>query len=182
MNLLPQLETDDLALRPFTPGDARKVFAMSQEEGIRKWMPSQVYRDEAHAASVLATLAAQYRADIDLMTAPFVLGIELKSSGALVGHAGISPLQGGLEVGFAVERSQQGKGIATLAVRTLCEWAAMTCPGTRILGIAAQENNASQRVLMRSGFQRQAATEMLFQGREQPVVVFAYSAKIPPAI
>ncbi len=140
---------------------------------MRKWIPTQVYRDEAHAASTLAFLAAQCRADIDLTTSPCVLGIELKATGALVGHVGLSPLDGEVEVGFAVEHSQQGKGIATEAVRALCEWAAVKFPEIRIIGIAARENLASQRVLERSGFQRQSEKTMLFQGSYEPVVVFA---------
>ncbi len=48
------IETPSLTLRPFVSEDARKVFQMSQEEGLRVWLPSQVYQDEVHAASVLA--------------------------------------------------------------------------------------------------------------------------------
>jgi ribosomal-protein-alanine N-acetyltransferase len=176
-DVLPHLETSSLVLRPFTPRDARKVFELSQEDGMKKWVPSQVYGDEAHAASVLAFLAAQYRPDIELKTSPYVLGIELKTTGELVGHVGLSPLHGEVEIGFAVEQSQQRKGIATEAVHALCEWAAVKSPKTRILGITARENPASQRVLVRAGFQHQAETEMLFQGLEQPVLVFAYSSQ-----
>ncbi|NRF72120.1 GNAT family N-acetyltransferase [Aquincola sp. S2] len=164
-----------MVLRAFAPSDAPRIFALSQEDGMRKWLSNQVYRDEAHAASVLAFLAAQYRADIDLEASPYVLGIELKTTGELVGHVGLSPLRGEVEIGFAVAQAHQRKGIATAAVRALCEWAAEKAPTTRILGIAARQNSASQRVLVRAGFQRQAETEMLFQGIEQPVMVFAYA-------
>jgi [ribosomal protein S5]-alanine N-acetyltransferase len=166
-----------LVLRPFTPGDARKIFELSREDGMKKWIPSQVYRDEAHAASVLAFLAAQYRPDIDLETSPYVLGIEHRATGELVGHVGLSPLDGDVEIGFAVAQSQQRKGIATEAVQALCEWAAMNFPTTRVLGVTARENIASQGVLARVGFQRETETEMLFQGQQQPVVVFAYSSR-----
>lgn len=180
MDALPNLETALLRLRPFTPGDAPKLFAMSQETGMRKWLPSQVYRDEAHAAAVLASLVSHYRPDIDPRKSPFVLGIELKPTGALVGHVGLSPLHGEVEIGFAVEQSQQGKGIATQAVQLMCEWAAAKFPETPIQGIAALENRASQSVLERAGFRRHAEKVMLLQGTEQPVVVFAYSPHAAP--
>lgn len=170
--MFPRLETRSLLLRPFTPRDAPKIHELSREDGIRKWIPTQVYRDEAHAASALAFLASQCGSGIDLKTSPCVLGIELKATGALVGHVGLSPLDGEIEVGFAVGRSQQGKGFATEAVRALCEWAAVKFPEIRIIGIAARENLGSQRVLERSGFQRQPEKTMFFQGSNQPVVVF----------
>ena len=175
--MLPYLETQSLVLRPFTPLDTQKVYALSQEDGMKKWIPSQVYQDEVHAASVLAFLVSQYRTDVDPRTSPYVLGIELKTTNELVGHVGLSPLQGDVEVGFAVGQSQQRKGIATEAVHALSEWAAARYPETRILGITARENSASQRVLLRAGFERKAERTMLFQGLEQPVVVFAYSSQ-----
>jgi ribosomal-protein-alanine N-acetyltransferase len=177
--MFPRLETEFLFLRPFTPEDASKVFELSQEAGMRKWLPSQVYRDEAHAASVLAFLISQYRADIDPAVSPLVLGIELEGSGELVGHVGLSPLDGDIEVGFAVAQSHQRRGIATQAVRALCEWAARRFPQARILGIASRGNIASQEVLLRAGFEHATRRTMLFQGRQQPVEVFLYAAGRP---
>jgi len=45
-----------LLLRPFTLVDVPKVLTMSGEEGLRRWMPDQVYRDERHAAEVVRAL------------------------------------------------------------------------------------------------------------------------------
>ncbi len=151
------------------------MYELSQEDGMKQWIPNQVYRDEAHAASVLAFLISQYRADVDPRTSPYVLGIELRSTNELVGHVGLSPLFGDVEVGYAVQQSQQGKGIATEAVHALCEWAARKFPELCVLGITSLENRISQRVLIRAGFERQAGRTMLLQGLEQPVAVFAYS-------
>lgn len=173
------LESQSLALRPFTPLDAPKVFELSREAGVRRWLPSQVYRDEAHAASVLQFLVSQYRADLDPGTSPCVLGIELKATRELVGHVGLSPLEGNAEVGFAVQQSHQGRGIATEAVRALCQWADARFPHTRIVGVVARDNIASRRVLLRAGFEPGAERTMRFQGLEQPVVVFAYAPARP---
>lgn len=46
------IETASLTLRAFVPEDMPKAFQMSQEDAMRTWLPSQVYRDEAHAASI----------------------------------------------------------------------------------------------------------------------------------
>jgi len=173
------LETQSLVLRPFTRSDSRKMYELSQEDGMKRWIPSQVYRDEAHAASVLEFLISQYRADVDPRIAPYVLGIELKFMNELVGHVGLSPLFGDVEVGYAVQQSQQRKGIAIEAVHALCEWVTKKFPKLCVLGITSLENRISQRVLIRAGFERQAGRTMLLQGLEQPVAVFAYSSQRP---
>jgi RimJ/RimL family protein N-acetyltransferase len=162
-------------LRPLALRDTRKIFEMSREDGIRKWIPSQVYRDEMHASSVLTFLISQYRADVDPRVSPYVLGIELKSTKELVGHVGLSPLHGDVEVGYAVEQSQQRKGIATEAVHGMCSWAAAKFPSTSLLGITARENIPSQRVLLRAGFKHSGERTMPFQGTEQTVLVFTYA-------
>lgn len=149
---------------------------MSQEEGLRAWLPSQVYRDEAHAASVLVFLISQYSDPADPRVGPYVLGVELKSTGELVGHVGLSRFGEAVEVGFAIESCHQRKGIATEAVRAACHWACDVFQLEIILGITAARNVASQGVLLRAGFSRQKDEVMRFQGLEQPVIFFAFSS------
>jgi hypothetical protein len=43
------ISTSRLLLRPFVLADVPRLFVMSVEEGMRRWIPDQVYRDEAHA-------------------------------------------------------------------------------------------------------------------------------------
>ena len=174
------LETASLILRRFVQADTPKMFRMSQEEGMRTWLHSQVYRDEAHAASVLAFLISQYDTGTDPRIAPLVLGIQLRTTGELIGHVGLSALGESVEVGFAIERCHQRKGFATEAVRAICKWATTELPIQTILGITAIDNIASQGVLLRAGFLRAKEKIMRFQGSEQTVIVFEFSAQ-PPA-
>jgi RimJ/RimL family protein N-acetyltransferase len=174
-NGLPVL-TARLALRPFVPGDAAKLFRMSQEESMRTWLWSQVYRDEPHAASVLAFLISQY-GEADPAVAPYVLGVQLRESGELIGHVGFSPLGEAVEVGFAIENVHQRKGIATEAVRAACEWALGEFSLAKIIGVASAENTASRGVLSRAGFAWQKEELMRLQGRVQPVIFFAFDGR-----
>ncbi len=144
---------------------------------MRNWLPSQVYRDEAHAASVLASLISQYSVPADPTVGSYVLGVQVRSAGELVGHVGFGPLDEAVEVGFAIESVHQRKGIATEAVRAACEWAADAFSIATILGVTAAQNSASQGVLLRAGFARQKEEVMRFQGREQPVVFFALTRR-----
>lgn len=168
------IETASLRLRAFVPEDASKLFRMSQEDGMRTWLPSQVYRDEAHAASVLASLISQYSVPGDPRLGPYVLGVQARSAGELVGHVGFGPLGEAVEVGFAIEGVHQRNGIATAAVRAACEWAADAFAIATIVGVTAARNSASQGVLLRAGFVRQKDEVMRFQGLEQSVIFFAF--------
>src|SRR5262245_27885235 len=161
------IEAGALTLRRFLSADAPKLFRMSQEEAMRLWLPSQVYRDVAHAASVLEFLISQYDTSADPRSVPLVLGVQLRTTGDLVGHVGLSPLGESVEVGFPIERSHQRKGMATEAVRGLCTWATAEFPIQTILGVTAAGNVASRGVLLRAGFRRKKAQVMRFQGSEQ---------------
>lgn len=142
---------------------------------MRTWLPSQVYRDEAHASSVLTVLISCLRDPGDPRLGPYVLGVQLKSTGALIGHVGFSPLDDDVEVGFAIERSHQRKGLATEAVRAGCEWVTEAFPISSIVGVTDEHNVASQGVLQRAGFAWQRHEEMEFQGRLRRVSVFAFA-------
>ncbi len=77
MRQLP-IETASLTLRSFVPEDVPKAFQMSQEDGMRTWLPSQVYRDEAHAARVLASLISQFSVPGDPKMGAYVLAVNIR--------------------------------------------------------------------------------------------------------
>lgn len=166
------IETRSLRLRPFAAGDVPAVLAMSREECARRWLPSQVYRDEAHAANAVNGLIQQFDLQATPRTNAFVFGVEEKLSGRLVGHVGLSPLFDGVEVGFGIAMVAQGKGYATEAVTAACHWAFGMFPLPAILGVADDTNVASQHVLARSGFRRKEQKTMCFQGVDRSVVIF----------
>ena len=82
----PPITTTSLTLRTFVPEDAPKVFAMSQEIGIRTWLSDQVYEDAHTALEVLRYLIAKCRDPGRPALGPYVLGICLTRSSELIGH------------------------------------------------------------------------------------------------
>ena len=122
---------------------------MSQEDCARKWLPGQVYRDEAHAASAVDWLIRQFDLQMTPKTNAFVFGVEDKATARLIGHVGLSPLFDGVEVGFGIATSEQGKGYAAEAVSRACAWGFERFSLLVILGVTDAENVASQRVLRR---------------------------------
>jgi RimJ/RimL family protein N-acetyltransferase len=86
--------------------------------------------------------------------APLVLGVARRDTGELIGHVGLSPAYGGVEIGYAIADAHQGLGLATQAVRAMTEWALARFGLDAIDGYVAAENVASCRVLEKAGFVR----------------------------
>lgn len=168
--------TAALALRAFVPGDTAKVFAMSREEGVRTWLPDQIYADEAEAAAVLRQLIAWVRDPGTPQHAPYVLAVCRAGAAEPIGHAGLSPLRGDVEVGFAIERRWQGRGLATAAVRQLVAWSLGRFALPRVLGVVADDNAASWRVLERAGFELESRSPGRLHGRTRLVRTYRFGA------
>ena len=165
------ITTSRLLLRPFTIADAPKLLVMSHEEGLRRWIPDQVYRDEQHAAQVTTALMAHTAHAPAPDVRPSVLGIEHKDTRVLIGHVGLSPARGSVEVGYAVEQQLQGKGLATEAVEAMSRWALIDLALPEVLGIVAVDNVRSCRVLEKAGFAHDGVTTHV-DGRGHPIRIY----------
>jgi len=173
------LVSRSLALRCFVPEDASKLFAMSQQSGIRTWLPDQVYESEAHALEVLRYLVGKCRDPGMPSLGPYVLGVCLRDSEELIGHVGLSPLGGDVEIGYAIEEERQGRGLASEAVRAMSEWALARFALPRIVGIVAAENAASCSVLRKAGFLLVEESIRTLHGRSGLVQTYE-KVKAPP--
>lgn len=155
--------TAALSLRRFAREDAPVMLALSQEQGMRDWIPDQVYRDEAHAREVTAYLIAASHDPGGPRAAPFVLGVYLPA-GELVGHVGLSAYHDDVEVGYAIGDAHQGRGLASEAVRAMVTWGGQAFALPSILGLVASENAASCRVLEKAGFALETEGERKMHG------------------
>jgi len=167
------IETRSLLIRHLVPEDIASLFDLSHETAYRTWLPSQVFRDRDHADSVLDFLISQYLTPGHPGLGPYVLAVEHRGSGTLLGHVGFSPLDGDIEIGFAIAQAHQGQGYATEAIVAATRWALQAFELESILGITSAANVASKKTLLRAGFAHQREQTMDFQGTEQDVSVYA---------
>lgn len=168
------IATNRLILRPFTLKDTGKVFEMSIEDGMKHWIPDQVYADENEAREILGFLINCYT-EADPTNKPFVLGTELISTGELIGHAGLSPLNHGeVEIGYAVEEKYQGKGYATEAVRALSEYGLKHFGLKSVTGVVDSANSGSVRVLEKAGYRFVREEVRNAFGRTVPCSIFIF--------
>ena len=166
--------TPRLLIRHFTLGDTAVIYRLSQEEGMKRFIPDQVYKDEAEAAGVLDFLIAQYVNPDAARSGTYVHGVELKESGELIGHVGLSPADGETEIGYAIAEAHQGKGYATELVRETVRWGLEDQGLPCVLGIVASDNLGSIRVLEKAGFTLMDERKRKLHGRV--VLVRSYKA------
>jgi RimJ/RimL family protein N-acetyltransferase len=167
------IETASLRLRKLVPEDAGRLYDVSREDRFRRGLPSQVYDSESEARAVLDRLIAHYGSPGGPRRGPYVLGIELRTDGALVGHVGFSPLGDEVEIGFAIAERCQRRGLASEAVIAASDWALAAFGLDRIVGVTSASNDASRRTLLRAGFSPREERRMTFQGTEQMVGIYA---------
>ena len=168
MHGLP-LETASLRLRQLVPGDAAPMMALNAEPTTSQWLPSHVYPNLTEARSRMEYLISCYSTPGHPLQAPYVLAVEDKNNGSLLGHVGFSELNGEVEVSYAIAESSRGRGYGTEALVCACNWAVAAFALPRLLAVTESANVGSRHLLNRAHFVQVHEERMLFQGKEQLV-------------
>jgi RimJ/RimL family protein N-acetyltransferase len=143
--------------------------ALNAEPTTRRWLPSHVYPTLEHASSRIAFLISCYTAPGHPQRGPYVLAVEQKDDGSLLGHVGFSPFDDEIEVSYAIADSSRGRGFGAEAVVHACKWLAEAFAVSRVLALTETSNVISRRLLERASFVRVHEVVMTFQGCEQLV-------------
>jgi [ribosomal protein S5]-alanine N-acetyltransferase len=168
MHGLPR-ETASLRLRQIVPDDAAPMMALNAEPTTSQWLPSHVYPNLAEARSRMEYLIYCYSTPGHPLLAPYVLAVEHKNNGNLLGHVGFSEFDSEVEVSYAIAESSRGRGYGTEALVCACNWAAAAFALPRLLAITESANAGSHQLLNRARFVQVHAERMLLQGKEQLV-------------
>ena len=142
------LQTPRITLRAFSPEDAAVLYALSQEETLKRHLPDQVYDTVEEAAEVAAFLMDKASKG----QWPFVLGVVIRETGELIGHVGLSPVENGIEIGYSIAMAHQGKAYATEVVAAFSKWGAEHIDLSGIWAIVRADNEASIKVLKKAGY------------------------------
>lgn len=166
-------------LRHFTLDDSLKVFIMSQEAGMKEWIPDQVYKNEQHASEVIGYLISQYEDPGNPLSGPYVLGVCFSATQELIGHVGLSPFKDSVEVGYAIEDKFQGQGYATSAVMSMSEWGIQKFRLSQIFGFVSTDNVPSCKVLESSYFQLIEEFEGRLHDRQGTIRKYCKTNRVP---
>ena len=175
------LDTPSLRLRHLLVDDAARMMELNGEPSTRRWLPSHVYADANAATARIRYLVACYASPGDPRVGPYVLAVEERRGGALLGHVGFSPLDGEVEVSYAIAEGARRRGYGAEALRCACRWAAESFSLRGILAITESANMPSRRTLTRAAFVHGDDTVMRFQGGQHTVSRYVWRPSIDPS-
>ena len=170
---MPVLETERLRLRKLTMRDAQDIFDYSRDPLVAKYVLWEAHRSIGESRAYLRYMLRKYR-----NTEPASWGIELKSSGRIIGTIGFMWIQSdnaAAEVGYSLARAQWGKGIMTEALQAVIAYGFNSLRLNRIEAIHEPENPASGAVMRKCGmqFEGRLRQKLCNKGRYADVDMYA---------
>lgn len=145
------METARLVIRKFRDRDARELYENHMDGEVRKWFPNECYADEEEARDAIGFFAEC----VEKGQLPYVLGVELKETGELIGDTGVSEVEGKpeeTEVGYCVGEKFRGKGYATEMLEAVSAFMASRFGVRTVWGRVVRGNEASEKVLKKNGY------------------------------
>jgi RimJ/RimL family protein N-acetyltransferase len=142
------IESERLLVRALTPDEAQAIVA--EERAGRPWATDYPTPGDVRIAAF--ALAGKTAFPTDAMPWGLFVIID-KATGLFVGGIGFKSApneRGEVEIGYGVSDSFQGRGVATEAVRAVCDFASRRA--VAVIAETDRDNVASQRVLEKSGF------------------------------
>ena len=150
---MKHLTTKRLHLREITPEDAPAIFSYFSNHEVTKYYgmePLTTIEQAEHLVSHFSTIYAQNKG--------MRWAIELKEQSGLIGTIGINLLSIShkrAEVGYELHPDYWGKGLVGEALEAVVQFAFEELQLNRIGATVFVENETSQHVLIRQGFERE---------------------------
>ncbi len=144
-------ETARVLARKLEPDDAAQLYKNHAEAKVKKWFPNESYADIDEAKDAIRF----FRDCVNQNRLPFVLAIQLKETGELIGDTGVSEVDGepdALEIGYQICEKYSGKGLATEVLKAMTAFSFARFNATVSYGRVVHGNAASARVLQKAGY------------------------------
>jgi|KBSSwiStaDraftv2_1062776.scaffolds.fasta_scaffold75991_3 RimJ/RimL family protein N-acetyltransferase len=173
-----QLTDGVVRLRPLAPDDVDDIFALFQlPEVAQSYYGPPMTREVAlrRCATAASSWLAGERAELVITDA---------STGAFAGDMGMQvhdPFLSQAMIGYSLHPEFRGRGFATRGARLITDWA-FSIGIVRVIAGTAPENEASQRVLQRAGFEREAYFKAALPGRDGKRVDDIQWVRISPTL
>ena len=121
------------------------------EEEVKKWIPNESYANAEETKDAIHF----YIDCVNKGHLPYVLAVELKETGELIGDTGVNEVEGNaneVEIGYGICKKYSGHGYATELLNAMTEFIVSTFGMTVLYGRVMRGNNASVRVLEKNGY------------------------------
>ena len=144
-------ETVHLKIRKFNIDDAPYLYENHLEDDVKMWIPNESYADIKETKNAIDF----YTTCVNNGNLPYVLAVELKETGELIGDTGINLVEGSsseVEIGYVISKKYSGRGYATELLAAMTKFAAEKFSVKILYGRVMRGNNASIRVLKKNGY------------------------------
>ncbi|MFZ9100583.1 MAG: GNAT family N-acetyltransferase [Candidatus Nanopelagicaceae bacterium] len=154
-NEIPTLSYGLVTLRPSAEQDIDSIFQACQDPLIPAFttVPSHYTIDHAIDFVRSDPFSLAERRELRFII-DYGNGSDVKFAGVISLHT-INIKNHAAEIGYWIEKSMRGKGIASIATSLITDYGFTTLGFRRIDGLADVENLASQKVLMKAGFEKE---------------------------
>lgn len=152
---IPTLHFGLVTLRPSNEGDIKAIFSACQDPLIPAFttVPSHYTIDDAINFVRSDPFSFSERREIRFVI-DYGNGGDRQFAGVISLHT-INLNNHSAEIGYWMEISMRGKGIATTATRLITDYGLRTLGFRRIDGLVDVENLASQKLLLSAGFEKE---------------------------
>ncbi len=169
----PNLETERLHLRRLVKEDVNEVFALRSDKEVMKYIPRPLVKTKEDALEHIAMIDAKIENNeginwaITLKDNPKLIGI--------IGHYRIKPEHFRAEIGYMLLPEYYGKGIIAEAIKETLKYGFEIMKLHSIEAIIDPENLASESVLQKSGFVKEAHLKEneYYEGRFLDTVIYS---------
>ncbi|WET03251.1 GNAT family N-acetyltransferase [Flavobacterium sp. YJ01] len=150
----PIIETERLRLDRITDKDVNEVFELRSNPEVMKYIPRPLVKNNDEALEHIKMISDKIETNEGINW-----GIRLKNDSKLIGFIGFYRLQPEnyrAEIGYMILPEFHGKGFVPEAVQRLIKYAFEDLKLHSIEAVIAPENYASEKVLQKCGFTKEA--------------------------
>ena len=167
------LETERLLLRRVVIEDVNEIFALRSDQEVMKYIPRPLVKTTEDALAHIAMIDEKIDSNeginwaITLKDNPKLIG--------LIGHYRIRPEHFRAEIGYMLLPEYHGKGIISEAIQEVVKYGFDKMKLHSIEAIIDPENFASEKVLQKNGFVKEAHLKEneFFEGRFLDTVIYS---------
>lgn len=169
----PNLETERLYLRRVSKEDVNEIFALRSNKETMKYIPRPLVKTNEDALAHIAMIDEKIENNeginwaITLKNDPKLIG--------LIGHYRIKPEHFRAEIGYMLLPEYHGKGIIAEAIKETVKYGFEIMKLHSIEAVIDPENLASEKVLQKSGFVKEAHLKEneYYEGRFLDSVIYS---------
>lgn len=171
--MFPTLETERLRLKEITQDDAESIFACFSNENVTRYYGIDILENIEQAEKFIEHFSKNY-----IEKRGIRWGIERKGFKGIIGTIGFnvwSPKHRRAEIGYEIHPNYWGKGYAFEAASKVISYGFDSLDLTRIGAVVFIENNVSNRILEKMGFQKEGTLRgyMYQNGQAQDTYVYS---------